>query len=240
MPRLPTLVVMPTYNERATIGALAEQITAIDPAFHVLVVDDNSPDGTGEVVRRLARRHERIQLLSRPAKLGLGTAYVAGFTRAVQGRFEHVVTMDADGSHDPACLPTLVDTSLQWDVVVGSRYTAGGGIEQWSWLRRQLSRNANRLACLAIGPAIGDWTSGYRCYRRHVLEKLPLQRLRADGYAFLVEVLATCVALGYRVAEVPIVFRDRRAGQSKLSRVEIYKGVVMLLRLGARRAVGSR
>jgi dolichol-phosphate mannosyltransferase len=235
MSRMPTLIVIPTYNERDNIERLASQVIALNPEFHVLVIDDNSPDGTDEVVRRFADRHGHVHLLSRPAKMGLGTAYCAGFAYALQHGFEHIVTMDADFSHDPARLDALVTASLQCDVVIGSRYTAGGKIENWPRLRRQLSLNANRLARLAVGQDIGDWTSGYRCYRRHVLEKLPIDAIHSNGYSFLVEVLAMCLALGYQVTEVPITFVDRRCGRSKLSRLEIYKGMLTLLRLWLRR-----
>lgn len=237
MLRLPTLVVIPTYNERENIAALAGQITASNPHCDVLVIDDDSPDGTGTIVRTLAERNGQIHLLSRSGKLGLGTAYCAGFAYALQHNFEYIVTMDADFSHDPARLDALVSASRQCDVVIGSRYTAGGQIENWPWLRQQLSLNANRLARLAIGVDVKDWTSGYRCYRRHVLEKLPIDAIHSNGYSFLVEVLAMCLALGYQVAEVPITFVDRRCGRSKLSRVEIYKGMVTLVRLGLRRCV---
>ena len=230
-----TLIILPTYNERENVAALAEQITGLNTAFHVLVVDDNSPDGTGGIVQALIETRCRIHLLSRPSKQGLGSAYLAGFAYAIQRDFQQIVTMDADFSHDPSQLESLVKSSLQADVVIGSRYTAGGKIENWPWLRRQLSLTANRLAHWVVGDDIGDWTSGYRCYRRHVIEKLPLDRLRSNGYSFLVEMLAACLQLGCDITEVPITFCDRRSGRSKLSRVEILKGMITLLRLGMQR-----
>jgi dolichol-phosphate mannosyltransferase len=234
-----TLIIIPTYNERENIEALAEQITIVNAAFHVLVVDDNSPDGTGSLVQSLSEKNRRIHLLSRPSKQGLGGAYLVGFAYAIQQNFEHIVTMDADFSHDPSQLESRVKSSLQSDVVIGSRYTAGGKIDNWPWLRRQLSLTANRLARCAVGYEIGDWTSGYRCYHRHVIETLPLDRLRSNGYSFLVEVLAACLQLGFRVTEAPITFCDRRCGRSKLSRVEIFKGMLMLLRLGMKRILSG-
>jgi glycosyltransferase involved in cell wall biosynthesis len=234
-----TLIIIPTYNERENIAALAEQITILNAEFHVLVVDDNSPDGTGSIVQSLGAKNCRIHLLSRPAKQGLGGAYLAGFAYAMQHNVEHIVTMDADFSHDPSRLESLVNSSLRYDVVIGSRYIAGGKIENWPWLRRQLSLTANRLARCAVGHDIGDWTSGYRCYRRHVIEKLSSDSLRSNGYSFLVEVLAACLQLGCRVTEVPITFCDRRSGRSKLSRVEIFKGMLTLLRLGLQRSLSA-
>jgi dolichol-phosphate mannosyltransferase len=234
-----TLIIIPTYNERENIEALAEQITIVNTEFYTLVVDDNSPDGTGSVVQSLGAKNRRVRLLSRPSKQGLGGAYLAGFAYAMRHDFEHIVTMDADFSHDPSQLESLVKSSLQADVVIGSRYTAGGQIENWPRLRRWLSLTANRLARCAVGHEIGDWTSGYRCYRRHVIEQLPLESLRSNGYSFLVEVLAACLQLECRVTEVPITFCDRRSGRSKLSRVEIFKGMVTLLRLGLKRIFSS-
>jgi glycosyltransferase involved in cell wall biosynthesis len=230
-----TLIIIPTYNERENIEALARQITSVNPEFHVLVVDDHSPDGTGSIVQSLGEQNCCIHLLSRPSKQGLGGAYLAGFAYAIRHDFENIVTMDADFSHDPLRLESIVKSALQSDVAIGSRYTAGGRIENWPWLRRQLSLTANRLARCAVCHEIGDWTSGYLCYRRHVIEMLPIESLRSNGYSFLVEVLAACLQLGYRVTEVPITFCDRRSGRSKLSRVEIFKGMLTLLRLGMKR-----
>jgi dolichol-phosphate mannosyltransferase len=229
---MPTLIVIPTYNERETIAGLAAAITELNEEFVVLVVDDNSPDGTGHLIQGLGQRNPRVHLLSRPSKLGLGGAYVEGFRFGLRNGFPLVVTMDADFSHDPAVLGSLVKAALSSDVVIGSRYVEGGHIPHWSWFRRWLSRTANHLARRLLGQSIHDWTSGYRCYRRQVLEKLPFEDIRANGYSFLVEVLAASVSLGYHVTEVPITFADRRVGQSKLSRREIYKGMFTLLRLG--------
>jgi dolichol-phosphate mannosyltransferase len=232
-----TLIIVPTYNERDNIAELTQQITVVNPRFEVLIIDDNSPDGTGSIVRELGRQDRRIHLQSRPFKQGLGSAYLTGFAYALQHDFGHVVTMDADFSHDPLALEVLVKGALQGDIVIGSRYVAGGRIENWPWPRRQLSRTANRLARWAIGQGVGDWTSGYRCYRHHVVEALLTQDIRSNGYSFLVEVLATCRQLGYRITEVPITFCDRRLGHSKLSRLEVYKGILTLLRLAMRRAL---
>jgi dolichol-phosphate mannosyltransferase len=233
-----TLIVIPTYNERENIAELTTTITALNAEFVVLVVDDNSPDGTGSLIRALGKRNPRIRILSRPSKQGLGSAYIAGFRFALQNGFARVVTMDADFSHDPAALGSIVKAALESDVVIGSRYVVGGHITHWSWFRRQLSSTANQLARRILGQGIRDWTSGYRCYRREALAKLPFEDIRANGYSFLIEVLASCVKLGCRVKEVPITFADRRGGQSKLSRREIYKGMLTLVRLSMRKSVG--
>jgi dolichol-phosphate mannosyltransferase len=233
-----TLIVIPTYNERETIADLTAAITALHEEFVVLVVDDSSPDGTGTLLQELEQQNPRVCLLSRPSKQGLGSAYIAGFRFALRNGFAQVVTMDADLSHDPAVLKSLVEAGPEWDIVIGSRYVEGGHIAHWSWFRRQLSYTANQLTRHVLGQDIRDWTSGYRCYRRRVLEKLPFGDIRANGYSFLVEVLAACVSFGCRVTEVPITFSDRRVGQSKLSRWEIYKGVLTLLRLGVKKSFG--
>jgi dolichol-phosphate mannosyltransferase len=235
---LPTLIVIPTYNERETIADLAAAITALNEAFIVLVVDDSSPDGTGSLIQSLEQQNSRVRLLSRPSKQGLGSAYIDGFRFALRNGFARVVTMDADFSHDPAVLESLVKAALGWDIVIGSRYVEGGHIAHWSWFRRQLSYTANQLARHVLGQGIRDWTSGYRCYRRQVIEKLSFDDIHANGYSFLVEVLAACVNLGCRVTEVPITFSDRRVGQSKLSRREIYKGMLTLLRLSVKQSLG--
>jgi dolichol-phosphate mannosyltransferase len=236
--RMRTLVVIPTFNEHETIAGLAAAITEMNEEFVVLVIDDNSPDGTGSLIQALGQQNPRIRLLSRPSKQGLGSAYVAGFRFGLRNGFARVVTMDADFSHDPAVLESLVNAALGCDVVIGSRYVEGGQITDWSWFRRQLSYTANRLARHILGQGIRDWTSGYCCYRLQAVEKLPFEDIRANGYSFLVEVLAACVSLGCRVTEVPITFADRRVGQSKLSRREIYKGMLTLLRLGVKKLLG--
>ena len=233
-----TLIIIPTYNERQAIADLVLAIIALSLDFVVLVVDDSSPDGTGSLIQALGEQNPRIRLLSRPSKQGLGSAYIAGFRFALRNGFQLFVTMDADFSHDPAVLDPLVKSAHEWDVVIGSRYVDGGHIAHWSWFRRQLSSTANLLARCILGRGIRDWTSGYRCYRREVIEKLPFEDIRANGYSFLVEVLAACVSLGWRVTEIPITFSDRRVGQSKLSRCEIYKGMLTLLRLGLKKSFG--
>lgn len=232
-----TLVVVPTYNERENIGDLLPMITGQSEQFHVLVIDDSSPDGTAGIVSAVEKTNPRVHLICRPSKQGLGSAYVKGFEFALQSGFDHIVEMDADFSHDPSLLKLLVRTSLDYDVVIGSRYMTGGKIENWPWFRRQLSRRANQLARVVLGLHVRDWTSGYRCYRREVLERIPLKKIHSTGYSFQMEMLDACVRLGCRIAEVPIVFLDRRSGRSKLSRLEIYKGIFTLVRLGMKRLI---
>jgi len=231
-----TTIVIPTYNESENIEALIEEILALPISVHIIVVDDNSPDGTGEIADRLARRHQRVEVIHRPGKLGLGTAYIAGFKRALALGAELIVTMDADFSHQPAYLPQLVAKSEKSGLVIGSRYVEGGGIRYWSPVRRLLSWGGNTLARLVLGLWARDCTAGFRCYRREVLESIDLDSIFSDGYSFLIEVLYRCQRKGHRIAEVPIIFEDRRHGISKISRREVMKALYTILRLGLERA----
>ena len=230
-----TLVVVPTYNERENIERLAREILGTLPGARLLVVDDASPDGTGEVVRGLARENARVSLLPRPGKLGLGTAYLAGFRAAIEEGYEAVVTMDADFSHDPRHLPSLVEGLRDRDVMVGSRYMRGGGIRNWGVLRWILSAGANLLSRLLLRLPVRDATSGFRAYRCEALRRLDLSSIHSSGYAFLEEVLFLCHRGGLRIGETPILFVDRRAGRSKISRKEIFAAAANLFRLALRR-----
>ncbi|HET6201211.1 MAG TPA: polyprenol monophosphomannose synthase [Planctomycetota bacterium] len=230
-----TLVVVPTYNERENILPLARGILAALPEASVLVVDDASPDGTGEAVRDLSRTEPRARLLARTGKLGLGTAYLAGFEHGLRDGFEAVVTMDADFSHDPTHLPALVRGLRDRDVMIGSRYVPGGGIRNWGLHRRLLSSGANLVSRLLLRIPARDVTSGYRAYRCAAIRRLELASIRSSGYAFLEEVLLACHRAGLRIGETPIVFVDRRAGRSKISRSEIFAAAKNLFRLARRR-----
>lgn len=221
-------VVVPTYNEAENVPRLVEGIRAHAPGVEVLVVDDSSPDGTAEAARRAG-----AEILVRPRKEGLGAAYRAGLAEALARGGDPVGTMDADLSHDPARLPALLSAAETADVVIGSRYVAGGGIAQWPVGRRLLSAGANRVARLALGPIAHDATSGYRLYRADLLRRLDPATILSDGYSFLVEILYRARRLGARVAEVPIVFTDRRAGRSKIGKREIVRAVWTLARLRA-------
>ncbi len=228
---LKTLVIVPTYNERENIEHLLRELLGQGRGIEVLVVDDNSPDGTGEVVSRRARRSPRVHLLCRPGKLGLGTAHIAGFRWALSRDYERIITMDADFSHPPERIPAMLEASLENDVVIGSRYCKGGGHEDWPLHRVLLSSTANLVAkvCLRLRPA--DCTGAFRCFRRSVLEKIALENIVATGYSFQEEMLWHCSGRGFRIAEVPIHFVDRRGGVSKMSLGEILGGVFTVFRL---------
>jgi dolichol-phosphate mannosyltransferase len=225
------VVVLPTYNEAETIAPVLEAVLANGPAWHALVVDDASPDGTGRLVGELADGEARIDVLHRPGKLGLGTAYRDGLSRALELAADYVCTMDSDFSHDPAQLPRLRALAETHGAAHGSRYVAGGGTEHWGLLRKLNSALANILTRLAFGVGLRDCTSGFRCYRRDVLESLEPPTLRARGYAVLEELLYRCARLGVAPAEHPILFRDRAAGASKITLKESFAALGWLARL---------
>jgi dolichol-phosphate mannosyltransferase len=204
-----------------------------------VAVDDNSPDGTAEIVANRADER-RVVLLRRPAKLGLGSAHLAGFERAVSGGFDPILSMDADFSHHPRDVPALLRLSREHDVVIGSRYVPGGGTRNCSLGRRVLSRTANEVARHALGLRAADCTAGFRCYRRAVVESLLDMHIVANGYSFLVEVLFRAQRLGYTVAEVPILFVDRALGTSKISKQEVWRAVATVFRLTAQRPWSRR
>lgn len=224
-------VVVPTYNERDNIGALLERILEL-PRCRVLVVDDNSPDGTAEIVADAAQQNDRVGLLARPGKLGLGTAYLAGFRRALAEGAAFICEMDADFSHDPKYLPSLLEAAeTRYDLALGSRYVSGGATADWGVLRRMISRGGNLYARLLLGIPIQDATGGFRCYRREVLETIDLDTIRSNGYAFQVEMAYRTLQHGFRIGEIPIVFPDRRVGRSKMSRRIVLEALLTVLRL---------
>jgi dolichol-phosphate mannosyltransferase len=210
-------LVLPTYNEAGNIEGFVEAVLAKLPSpARILIVDDNSPDGTGEIADRLAAQDERIGVLHRPRKEGLGPAYIAGFRRALAGSAELVLEMDSDFSHDPAYLPRLLAASERADLVIGSRYVAGGGVGDWGPLRRAISLGGSAYARLILGVGVRDLTGGYKCFRREVLEAIDIDSIQSRGYAFQVETTYRAIRRGFEVVEVPIVFRDRQAGISKM------------------------
>jgi dolichol-phosphate mannosyltransferase len=212
-------LILPTYNEAANIEALVEAVLeALPPSRRVLIVDDSSPDGTGEIADRLAGDHADVEVLHRPRKGGLGPAYIAGFRRALAGGAKMVLEMDADFSHSPADLPRLLQAARNADLVIGSRYVPGGGIADWGAMRRAISRGGSIYARGLLGVAVQDLTGGFKCFRREVLEAIDLDSIQSRGYAFQVETTYRAIRAGFRVAEVPITFRDRRVGASKMSR----------------------
>jgi dolichol-phosphate mannosyltransferase len=216
-----TWLVLPTYDEAENVARLVE--AALPPLgstgeHRILIVDDNSPDGTGQIADELAARHDAVEVLHRPAKQGLGRAYVAGFGHALAGGAELVMEMDADFSHDPNDIPRLVaEARAGADLVLGSRYVPGGGIENWGAGRRVISRGGCLYAQVVLGVPVRDLTGGFKCFRRRVLEGIGLEQMHADGYGFQIELTYRTLKEGFRVREIPIVFHERRAGQSKMS-----------------------
>ena len=213
-----TLVVIPTYNERETLPEVVARALAAPVDVDVLVVDDGSPDGTGRLADGLAEEHAAVHVLHRPRKQGLGPAYRAGLGWGLDRGYDVLVEMDADLSHDPGQLPDLIAAAEGADLVIGSRYVPGGGVENWPWHRRFLSAGGNRYVRAVTGMPVRDATSGYRAFRRPVLEAIALRELRSDGYSFQLETALRTWRSGFRIREVPITFVERRAGASKISR----------------------
>ena len=212
------LVCLPTYDEAENVGPITSAILAAAPEVEVLVVDDNSPDGTGRIADEIAAREPRVKVLHRPGKQGLGKAYLAGFAWALERGYDLVLEMDADFSHDPRHLPALLARARDADLVLGSRYVAGGGTVNWGLGRRILSRGGSLYARTILGVDVRDLTGGFKCFRREVLEAIELGTVECTGYAFQIELTYRAIRAGFRVAEVPIVFEDRRVGRSKMSR----------------------
>jgi glycosyltransferase involved in cell wall biosynthesis len=234
-----TAVIIPTYNESDNIVTLVEEIVALQAVAHIIVVDDHSPDGTGQIADELAKHHPEVHVIHRPGKLGLGTAYTAGFKLALTLPIDCIVTMDVDFSHHPRYIPPLIAQTLVYDLSIGSRYVDGGGDINCNLWRRFLSRMSNNVARLTLGLQARDCTAGFRCYHRQVLEAIDVDSIFSSGYSFLVEMLYKCQQLGYRVGEVPIIFENRRQGASKISRSEIWKAAYTVLCLGWGRFMGS-
>jgi len=212
------LVCVPTYDEKDNVEAICKAILAASPELDVLVIDDNSPDGTGEIADRLAAQEPRIQVLHRAGKEGLGKAYLAGFAWALARGYRLVLEMDADFSHDPRHLPAILAAAGDADLVLGSRYVPGGGTVNWGLSRRLLSRGGSLYARTILGLRVRDLTGGFKCFRREVLEAIDLGSVACTGYAFQIELTYRAVRRGFQVVEVPIVFADRRVGQSKMSK----------------------
>ena len=225
------IVIIPTYNEAENVPPLVERILSLEEDVDVLIVDDNSPDGTGDVAEAIARETSRVQVIHRPRKLGLGTAYTAGFMYALEQGHDRILTMDADFSHNPRYIPTLIRLTDTYDLAIGSRYVPGGGVRLWGWHRRLLSRGANLFARTLLGLHAHDCTAGFRCYRAHVLKAVDPRSIRADGYSYLLEMLWRVQKAGFSVVETPIVFTDRRRGASKISQTEILHAAGTVFRL---------
>lgn len=214
----PVWVILPTYNEAGNIERMVEAVgPKLSADDRILIVDDNSPDGTGRIADGLVADDPRVKVLHRPGKQGLGPAYIAGFRRALEGGAGLVVQMDADFSHDPAYLPRLIAASALADLVVGSRYVPGGGITEWGAARRLISRGGSLYSRVVLGVPVRDLTGGFKCFRREVLESIELNTVNASGYSFQVEMTYRVLKAGFEVIEVPITFRERQAGSSKMS-----------------------
>jgi len=226
-----SLVVIPTYNEKDNIERLAKAIFDLGQAIDILIVDDNSPDGTGQIADRLAGEDSRIHTLHRPAKLGLGSAYIEGFRFALRQDYDLVFEMDADFSHDPSSLPAFLEQIRQYDVVLGSRYIQGVNVINWPMSRLLLSYFANVYTRVITGLPIRDATGGFKCFRRKVLESIDLGRVKSDGYSFQIEMTFQCWKKGFRICEIPIIFYERQRGHSKMSKKIVREAVVMVWRL---------
>ena len=226
------LAIVPTYNERENIARLVAELRGLPGDVRVLVVDDASPDGTGAIVDALAADDAGVEVIHRSGKLGLGTAYKAGFAHGLAREYTYLCTMDADFSHDPQSLPALLDAAAEGaDLVVGSRYVPGGQVVGWPRFRKVISAVANRLAHLFLGVTAHDCTAGFRCYRRRLLETIELDSIFSTGYSFLIEMTFLCQRAGFRIVEVPITFVNRTEGASKISKVEIVKAFYTMVRL---------
>ncbi len=232
---LKAVVVVPTYNELQNIDSLLEALLALPDRVNVLVVDDGSPDGTGARVDEWVRREPRVGIIHRPRKMGLGTAYKAGFSRALSEGFEAMVEMDADFSHRPAYVSELLAKAADFDLVIGSRYIPGGGTSGWGFHRRLLSEGANIFARGMLGLEVRDCTAGFRCYTAAALRRIDFTSVLAEGYSFQVEMLVRVLKNGGRVAEIPIIFEERRHGKSKISRAEVFRAIGTVLRLSRER-----
>ena len=242
------LLIVPTYNERDNIVRIVHQILAEQPncgdvELNVLVVDDNSPDGTSDVVREMQKAEDpteaHIHLLSRPGKMGLGTAYVAGFRYGLKEGFDYIFEMDADFSHDPKEIPNFLKEIVNYDLVIGSRYIPGSHIDNWPKSRLMLSYNANLYARIITGIPVKDATGGFKCFRRKVLEAIDLDDIRSNGYAFQIEMNFRSWRKGFRIKEIPITFADRHAGTSKMSKAIVREAVGMVWKLKARAVMGE-
>ena len=234
--RVRNLVVLPTYDEAENVLGLVADVLAVDASLEILVVDDASPDGTGDLVEAAGRSEPRLHLLRRPGKLGLGTAYLAGFRFGLDRGYDRVLTMDCDRSHNPRYIPALLAAMADADLAIGSRYVAGGGILNWPWQRRALSAFANLYARTLLRLPVRDCTSGFRCYRREVLASVDPFQIRSSGYSFLEEMAWRVHHCGFRIAEVPIVFEQRTAGVSKIDSSEIYRAAWHVLATALRSA----
>jgi dolichol-phosphate mannosyltransferase len=238
MPRR-VLIITPTYNERDNLRTFLDQVFAVAPEVDVLIVDDNSPDGTGQMADEIAAKDRRVSVLHRPCKLGLGTAYLTGFRRALDAGYDVVFEMDTDLSHDPKYIPAFlraIDAGAE--VVIGSRNVPGGGVEGWGAGRHVISKGGSLYSRTILGLRVHDLTSGYKAFTRRALDAIDLDRVQSNGYSFQIELTYRAIRRGMHVTEVPIVFVDRRAGQSKMSRKIFFEAIAMVWKLRADALLG--
>jgi dolichol-phosphate mannosyltransferase len=219
-----TLIIIPTYNEKDNLSPLLTEIFSYAPETDILIVDDNSPDGTGDLADEIRQQNAQVSVLHRPDKLGLGTAYIEGFKYAIEHGYDAAFEMDADFSHDPRYLPNFLNAIENADLVIGSRYIPGGDTPNWTIPRRLISGGGNIYARFMLGIPVLDCTAGFRCYRREVLENIDLDAIQSQGYAFQIELVYRVMQHGFKIVETPIVFLDRRVGKSKMSRKIVIEG----------------
>jgi dolichol-phosphate mannosyltransferase len=229
------LVVIPTYNERENLGPVVARLHEALPEVHALVVDDGSPDGTGQLADQMAAADDRVHVLHRTEKAGLGAAYVAGFGWALERDYGVIVEMDADGSHGPEDLPRLLDALTDADLVLGSRYVPGGRVVNWPKYRELISRGGGLYSRLALGAKVRDITGGFKAFRREVLEKINIQSVASQGYCFQIDLTWRTIEAGFEVVEVPITFTERAIGQSKMSGNIVREALWRVTKWGARR-----
>ena len=225
------IVIVPTYNEAENIANLIDKIFSVDSNLHILVIDDNSPDGTAEIVKRISEKDPRVHLIKRPGKLGLGTAYIEGFKYALANGYEAIFEMDADFSHNPEDIPRFLDALEDADLVIGSRYLTGVNVINWPLRRLMLSYFANLYTRIITGMPVRDATGGYKCFRAEALKQIDLDKVKTNGYGFQIEMNFRFWAKGFRVKEIPIVFVDRRNGVSKMNKKIILEAVFLVWKL---------
>lgn len=235
---MPALVVIPTYNERSSIEEVLRRVRRAEPTLHILVVDDGSPDGTADLVEKLGQELGHVNVLRRAAKMGLGDAYKSGFKWGLSEGYDALLEMDADLSHEPESIPTLLSLLGESDLVIGSRYVPGGSVPRWGLHRRLISWAGNRYSSLMLGLDVSDLTSGYRAFRADILRRLELEAVRADGYGFQIEMAYIVALAGGRIVETPIRFVDRREGVSKMSIAIAIEALKLVTRFGIARRFG--
>lgn len=227
-----SLVVIPTYNEKENISKLVKEILGLGQGFHILIIDDNSPDGTGQVIDGLADEFKEVRVCHRKKKMGLGSAYLTGFGLALESGFDYIIEMDADFSHDPKSLSKFLEMfNKGYDVVIGSRYIKGGGVSNWSGDRKALSKYANIYARIVTRLPVRDTTGGFNGYRRSVLETIDLESVRSNGYAFQIEMKYRAWKKGFKLVEFPIIFSERKHGKSKMGKQIIWEAFWIVWRL---------